>query len=197
MTTNSNHLNDTLDWMAFCYLADELCPEERTQFELQLAASQPAREALARAVELSQVVVLAERQGGATTTAPAGRRVKLHRQRTIIQVAAAAGLAAALMLAFHFGTPSQPNPSQPSSVVRRSELAAAWSQVGEDLRQLSDMGLAPRTLLTSLDSEDEISPTMVASLDETVEDAPSWLTAALLTQSEQDQPPARPAGEAL
>ena len=42
-----------LDWLAFCYLAEELSVEDRMAFESQLEHDQLAREALARAVELS------------------------------------------------------------------------------------------------------------------------------------------------
>src|SRR5262245_10127855 len=60
MNTDNNH-ND-LDWLAFSYAAGELTPAEAEQFELRLADDQSAREALARAVELCQVVTAAELQ---------------------------------------------------------------------------------------------------------------------------------------
>ena len=58
MPTQECH-ND-LDWAAFCYAAGELSPDEVADFELRLAEDQGAREALARAVELTQAVAAAE-----------------------------------------------------------------------------------------------------------------------------------------
>src|SRR5262245_14251679 len=55
-------IDNELDWSAFRYLAGELTAAEAEAFEARLAAEQPAREALASAVELTQVVVAAESQ---------------------------------------------------------------------------------------------------------------------------------------
>lgn len=53
---------DELLWLAFRYLADELPTAEAAAFELQLANEQPARDALAEIVALSEAVALAEHQ---------------------------------------------------------------------------------------------------------------------------------------
>lgn len=45
-----------LDWLAFQYLANELGTAERAAFEDSLAENQAAREAVARAVELTQML---------------------------------------------------------------------------------------------------------------------------------------------
>ena len=50
-------VNDAnLLWHAFRYIADELSADETEQFEARLADDQVAREAVARAVELSQAI---------------------------------------------------------------------------------------------------------------------------------------------
>lgn len=49
---------DDLDWMAFCYVADELAGEQLTQFERRLSEDQEAREAVAHAMKLSSEVLL-------------------------------------------------------------------------------------------------------------------------------------------
>src|SRR5581483_4686106 len=59
MTIDPTH---DLDWLAFCYAAGELDPREAEAFEARLADDQVVREALARAVELTQVVAAAETQ---------------------------------------------------------------------------------------------------------------------------------------
>src|SRR5215471_2191078 len=61
MTTDNTH---NLDWLAFCYAAGELDPADAELFEARLAEDQSAREALARAVELTQTVAAAEMQCG-------------------------------------------------------------------------------------------------------------------------------------
>src|SRR5437016_14511109 len=58
-----DHNND-LDWLAFCCAAGELDADQTEQFEARLADDQAAREALARAVELTQIVAAAESQCG-------------------------------------------------------------------------------------------------------------------------------------
>ena len=50
------------DWLAFRYIASELNGEESAAFEAELETSQVAREAVARAVDLSQAIALAETQ---------------------------------------------------------------------------------------------------------------------------------------
>ena len=45
---------DSLEWLAFCYLAGELDDEERAAFESRLATDQQARESVVSAMELSE-----------------------------------------------------------------------------------------------------------------------------------------------
>src|SRR5207253_583735 len=61
-TMNKHEFKDELDWQAFCYLSGEVNAAEAEQFESRLADEQAAREALARAVELTQAVAAAESQ---------------------------------------------------------------------------------------------------------------------------------------
>lgn len=49
-----------LDWLAFQYIAGELSVDDAAQFESRLAIDQMAREAVAAAVELSEVAAIAE-----------------------------------------------------------------------------------------------------------------------------------------
>jgi hypothetical protein len=50
------------EWLAFRYIAGELTGEELASFEAELETSQIAREAVARAVDLSQAIAIAEFQ---------------------------------------------------------------------------------------------------------------------------------------
>jgi hypothetical protein len=56
-----NEMENDLDLLAFCYLTDDLSSAAKAVFELRLATEQPAREALARAVELSAALQQASR----------------------------------------------------------------------------------------------------------------------------------------
>lgn len=51
---------DSLDWLAFRYIADEMSADERELFESRLGDDQSAREAVARIVEVTQAVSLVE-----------------------------------------------------------------------------------------------------------------------------------------
>src|SRR5437773_11933032 len=61
---NQRNCPNELDWLAFCYAAGELDAAEAEAFEARLADEQPAREALACAVELTQTIAAAEAQSG-------------------------------------------------------------------------------------------------------------------------------------
>lgn len=73
---------DSLDWTAFRYVADEMDADERCRFEASLVVDQAAREAVARAVEISQAVVSVmdaakERRIGVNRLSGAWRRVAM------------------------------------------------------------------------------------------------------------------------
>lgn len=51
---------DDLDWLAFRYVAGELAGDEAARFEEWLATDQAPREAVARAVEIAQAVIVLE-----------------------------------------------------------------------------------------------------------------------------------------
>ena len=45
-----------LDWLAFCYIADELDDQTRDKFELRLSHDQAARQAVVQAMETAQAI---------------------------------------------------------------------------------------------------------------------------------------------
>ena len=75
MSDESPSLPD-LDWLAFAYLVGELPADVAAAFELRLADDQAAREALARAVELSAAVYVCE--GPVTSTSQPMSRPRLE-----------------------------------------------------------------------------------------------------------------------
>jgi hypothetical protein len=93
---NDFHPTDDLDWQAFAYWADELSPADRLEFEQRLADEQTAREALARVVELSQAVIVAE-----SLVTPSSREAPPRRsRRTLGWVAAIAASVLAMVAGF-------------------------------------------------------------------------------------------------
>ena len=55
MNDKKTELQDELDWLAFCYVADELDPDQRAAFNSRLAVDPAAQQAVADAVGLGQV----------------------------------------------------------------------------------------------------------------------------------------------
>ena len=51
----SAHASDDLDWLAFCYIADEMTEVEEREFELRMEHDQSVRDAVVRAQELVEL----------------------------------------------------------------------------------------------------------------------------------------------
>ena len=168
-----NERENQLEWTAFCYASGELTPAETEQFELRLADDQEAREALARAVELTQVVAAAESTCG-DLVAPAAR--KQTSWTTRLSWMAIGGLAALVLAMVWSGGWSQFT-NGPETARNSSEddaLASAWSATFE-LDETSDVGpLHPLTAAISEDDDDQ-----PATDELVVADAPAWMTIAI------------------
>jgi hypothetical protein len=124
-----------LDWLAFRYLVDELTVAEVEQFERQLAGDQAAREAVARAVRLVELIGRAEQLGPpvschvATAADRGGRGV----WRWVLW-GVAAGLCGVLLYPRLAAPPKAgPGARSPAAMEREraGELALAWCQVRE------------------------------------------------------------------
>jgi hypothetical protein len=178
---NISRGENQLAWSAFCYAAGEMSADEATAFEALLAQDQPAREALARAVELTQAVVSAE----SLVPVVAAKRASSvwSRRLTWMAVGSAASLLVAVLwsssgLRTYLQGPTAP--SGPSADAR--ELAQAWSQTREQLAQSRDDGLWYLSHLANAEAETtEVASDFGDTSDElfTSVDAPSWMTAAV------------------
>lgn len=125
-----------LDWLAFRYLTGELSEAELAAFEARLGDEQPARDALAGAVELVQLVSAAEHLGEMPMVASAAREAGLWRK--VAWTALVGGLVAccaSVVLLLRFGGGSEEPAAQTASgPAATSEelpappqgLAAAW-----------------------------------------------------------------------
>jgi hypothetical protein len=174
------------DWHAFRYVAGEMTPDEIVGFEGVLGESQPAREAVAAAVQLSQTVKLAAKWVRPDSTPqvvplPSGRRSLGWRQRIIW---ASIGAAASLFVAWGLQSWRDAGHPAPRSQEDLAGLAAQWRAAG-DYEAEDDDGAAN-------DREPFESPAdgrpAAGAVHDSWEDlkAPDWLLAAV---SEKSMPP--------
>ena len=116
---------DDLDWLAFRYISNEMTGAEAESFEQRLADDQSAREAVARAVDLSQAVSAVPRD-----VLPI--RSRTRRVRPIHWfAAAAASLAAGVLIYQSFQATSDPG-----------RLAKLWAEhFGQEAGDAAKAGL--------------------------------------------------------
>lgn len=179
--------SNDLNWLAFAYVAGEMSADEAESFELRLADDQQAREAVARAVELTQVVAAAETHCEQSVTVA-------HRQApswsTRLAWMAIGGVAAVLVALFvsSMNTGPQPvvkqddaRPAPSNSKVR--ELALAWSSTRALLADSeaadSEAGLWYPAHLAAVDSSEATADDVDHIDAEAVAEAPSWMTAGV------------------
>jgi anti-sigma factor RsiW len=169
---HNHEFENELDWQAFCYLSGELNEAETEQFEARLADDQAAREALARAVELTQAVAAAESQAGAVVI-PAGRGAADWSTR--VSWMAVGGLAAVLLAILWSGAVG---PAwQGRNAAGRIELASAWMAAREEIKLAGFGGPA----LGDDAADDAAFSTDLRSDNLAIDEAPSWMTAAVLS----------------
>jgi anti-sigma factor RsiW len=217
VNTNPEPLTDDLDWQAFCYAAGELSPTAMAEFEQRLGSDQATREALARAIELTQAIASAESLASVVRRPAA---VELDRSRRSMRQMAwgamgtaalvAAALVAAVVLWTGGGNDPQPKTAEKLGRADR-ELAVAWSQTRSELAIASDADFWFPAHLNSSESlpnaaRDEAHDD--AARDEAHDDArdellddslmgptPAWLMAAVegYSPADEDVDPAEPA----
>jgi hypothetical protein len=177
--SNVSERENQLEWAAFCYLSGEMSPAEAEQFESRLADEQEAREALARAVELTQVVAAVESNCG-DLVAPAGDKKSTWGSR--FSWMAIGGLAALVLVMVWSGGLSNLGlgPENAGISSENDALASAWSATRKELGEASDVGPLHPLTAANLDSDDDQPPVSELPADElVVADAPSWMTVAI------------------
>jgi hypothetical protein len=183
--SNVNEIRNELEWTAFCYVSGELSPAEAEQFEVRLADDQEAREALARAVELTQVVAAAESRCGEVVTAgghsPPYAVRKSATWMTRLSWMAIGGLAALVLAMVWSGGLSRfgfgPGNARTSS--ENDALASAWSAARKEMSETSEIGpLHPLTASNS-DADDDSAGSELSADELAVADAPAWMTIAI------------------
>lgn len=189
MNESLKHEQDELAWLAFRYVAGELSDADADLFEDRLADDQTAREAVAEAVSLFHTVCAAEATQPlhAVSRGAGARRIT----QTIVWRTALA-ISAAVLLALTVSLnpfTSETSPSTQNLAAVTPALADAWSTVRRDF--VNDENAAHSVAASLVLTEAELA---LAEDDLTIStDAPSWMTAAVLsfsgkTTSGQAQP---------
>jgi len=182
-----------LDWLAFCYSAGELSAADAEAFEIRLADEQAAREALARAVELSQAVGAAETHSQYVVSA--SLRTKHWSSRlSWMAIGGVASLLLALLWSGIVG-PTWSARQHRMNAASQQELALAWNRTRGEIAEVREAGL---WLPSSASWDDD--PTADMPTDELESDeSPSWLTAAVFARAsnDSDQPAQRLLNERL
>jgi hypothetical protein len=193
-----------LHWQAFRYVAGEMSGDEAHGFEEQLAVEQTAREAVAEAAQLAQVVALADSQELVSLRAPAADGSSRMWQAAIwMGFGAAACLAIVLSAGWldftidaPIATPAQSPNGAPQGVASDDAatlLAMSWLAAKDELAEQVDEGVEDQdSLIALLDSsegetlvDDEGTERFVDDMNP--EDAPpSWLLLAV--SEEQGEP---------
>ena len=176
---------EAFDWLALCYIAGELSDHDAEEFEASLADDQMAREALARAVELTQTVAAAEHQS--RYIVPATKTATAWNAR--LSWMAVGGLASLLVAMFWSGIagPAWQTARNRSSSASRQTLAQAWTETRTQLAHAREAGLWPGADLMN-DGEGGFESGAIDGNETDLDDAPSWLMAAVLGQSVESDP---------
>ena len=173
--------SNQLDWLAFCYIADELSEEQRDAFEQRLAKDQQARDAVVQAMDQSQLVFAALTENDAVTTLPqqfSGSYQPSPQLASLLLAFAAALLLMTTGLIWlansdYMSSHHPPLARNHSADFDSEKLAYAWA---DSLDEISDVNF-------EMTSDEESRYT-----DEVVERAEDWMFFALEDLENTDVP---------
>lgn len=198
---------DQLDWLAFRFISDELSEEETAEFETRLADDQLARESVARAVELTELIAATAPAGcpvsmtatGAGTDAIADALTAAPRQvpgvsstpsqawyRPLAWMAVGAAACLAIVAAGQLlpvGEPLARNESpapvavEPGANAQAPELARLWSRSWDQFP--ADELAASGQPLAQVLPADEPGGDLLDPADAAQFESPSWMLAAV------------------
>lgn len=172
-----------LDWIAFCYLSDELSAEDRDVFESRLADDLTACEAVARAMQLAESMACAIPDDDRTvqSASPAPRRASGR-----ASVAVAVAVVTLLLAIVPLFQQSDERLAVEQETQDADAIVAMWSGSRELIDQDVDQEqrpLQPSNELAGADAPEANQE--IAAVDSSV-DVPAWLLAAVKAESEAD-----------
>jgi hypothetical protein len=176
---NKHECQNQLDWSAFCYVSGDMSAAEAQEFELRLSGEQSAREALARAVELTQVVAAAESQCGDPVT-PAGRPTSSWTARLAwMAIGGLASLLIAGLWSSAYWVPDEVAES-PETIRAHRALASAWYETRRELFGATELGpLHPISAAVAEPGEELFAVVEDAQDEPLLVETPSWMAAAV------------------
>jgi hypothetical protein len=153
-----NSTETDLDWLAFRYISGEMGASESEQFESLLADDQTARDAVVRAVELSQTI-LAAQSVGSTSCLRIDARQSVSQQwlQHITWISTSVAALLLIALALNFNDPASPSGSDSDNV------ASVWAE------RSTEPATDPPTLNGSGSDEEEF----------VTADPPNWMLEAV------------------
>lgn len=166
--------SDNLDWLAFCYVADELSETDRNQFEARLEEDHEAREAVVTAMQQAELIWLACDDSSANSL-PIQRTQRnvskdTSRHRSSRATALATGAAALLLMVLGWGWYVNQDNNNNAAISESENLAVVLAELVEEE---SDAELEPEFVDFEIEdgdssfAEDEMSDWMfVALVDE-------------------------------
>ena len=113
-----------LNWLAFCYVVDELSPADALSFEERLASDQAAREALAEAVLLTQALAAVPSDIEVSRKHDRTRHYAMQKPLGWIAIGAAACLA---LVVLADGWLAKPKGVRTAANKSNESLALAWA----------------------------------------------------------------------
>ncbi|MCH7989111.1 MAG: hypothetical protein IID46_08160 [Planctomycetes bacterium] len=179
-------------WNAFRYVADEMSAGEQGDFERQLAADQSAREAVVRAVQLTQAVASLSADVPRSTIQTGDHTTPSRRTVGVWSVAAGLSVCLVLIVGFYFGGMFG-NLSLSSNLTSRNDalnlegagvLVAIWSDSETALEEFVNLDFLIESGAESVDLEESEQLAMLA-FDETLDEqfnVPDWMLAAVTSQ---------------
>jgi hypothetical protein len=176
--------SNDVEWLAFCYVANEMPVDQRDRFEERLANDQAAREAVATVVELTQTIAGIESvEHSIQVATPPSRGAQVWQRATWIATAVAACLA--IVLGYQLVSHVLNNgDDQPDGIAEEdldsgrdsSELAQAWVEAADDSSEILLVGVSTDNSNGEALEDSAFSDSMVEP--ETVE-TPDWMLAAV------------------
>ena len=176
---------DELEWLAFCYISNELDDESRIKFEVRLAEDQATRDAIVQAMELTQLLDVSiadenRKQTGdlpGSTTYLAEQKGTYHiasKQRVKSLLVAAAAL---LLVAVGMNWYSQSGSEDAGSANVTSSLVIPVNNASPNTAPASDKPSAIKWVANA--------PPIVSDVDNL---ALAWVNAISELKDESDQP---------
>lgn len=184
---NQTSVESDLLWDAFRYVADEMSADEVDAFEQSLAENQSAREAVVRAVQVTQAVASVAADGVAESVEAVASRTSSSRF-----VAVALSVCLLLAAGLYVGSGFDSQTAEENTVFNTDgvgDLVAIWSNSENALDEMTDSSL-PVTNENKESTSLAMTELAMTDFDDQTADAydvPGWMLAGVAFQLQDGQ----------